>query len=252
MDGCQGASLEQTEHKIRSIYDRDPDRAAAEIEQLLQAELSGCSASEQIEVLARLKSSFGGAASQLPQPQDSGIDEKTLRTLLSRLLRKSSVRADLPAEQMLDKMTDAMTLIFETLNQLVAAIQATLFGKSPDLETIRYVIGSTLDEDGTARSIEEFLDQIRDAFLISHQAFQLAAREKVEEILQELEPAGLLDRASSGLRRGPFGKAEAFEIFREKHEIIGQWLTSERFQHDLLRAFETQCLRLYTKREENP
>ena len=93
--------------------------------------------------------------------------------------------------------------------------------------------------------MEAHLDQIKKAFLTSHQAFKEAVRNKVGAILRELDPDRIAEIGGGGLKFGPLKKAGDFDLYREKFQRVQKWFRSERFTEDLLREFEKICQRTY-------
>ena len=141
-----------------------------------------------------------------------------------------------------------MNTIFDTLNQIIAGIRTTLLGKrETDLETIRQVIGSSLVHEGKPESLQSYLDQIREAFLVAHRAFQEAALNQAQSILAELAPEKLEKEAPGGLKFGPFLKADLFDSYKASFERVETWVRSSRFREELLRSFEKIGQRLYKK-----
>ena len=94
-------------------------------------------------------------------------------------------------------------------------------------------------------SLQNYLDQIQEAFLVAHKAFQEAAQTKVGEILKELSPDHFEASEGGWLKFGPFRKAELFEIYKEKFQACKSWFESGRFMEELLREFEKTCQKLY-------
>jgi hypothetical protein len=155
---------------------------------------------------------------------------------------------DLESEVLPEKMLSALNTVFDTLNRVVGVIHTTLLGRKAEFETIRKIIGADLRE-GEADSLQGYLNQIQEAFLMAHQAFQQAARTKVGEILSELDPDRIATLRERGLRFGPLRKAELFEIYREKFRACKDSFDSGRLMNDLLKEFERICQKAHKRKE---
>jgi len=141
-----------------------------------------------------------------------------------------------------------LNTVFDSLNELISGINATLMGRVSGTETIRFVIGSQLDQQDEAKSLEGYVDQIKEAFAIAHQAFKDAAMTKMGEILGELDPKKIEESAEGGLKFGPLRKAELFDIFQDKHRTLRNWLETGLLTEALMREFERICQRLYQEK----
>jgi hypothetical protein len=126
---------------------------------------------------------------------------------------------------------------------LAGLIQSTFAGQEETEQTIRKFIG--FQYQGLAdpnKSLEAYLGQISQAFLVAHEASQRAAQDVVGRILTELDPAKLEKKnRKRGLKFGPLRKAELFDIYRHQYEICRKWFGSGRFIQDFLREFEKHC-----------
>jgi len=138
-----------------------------------------------------------------------------------------------------------LNTIFDTLNQIIGVIHVNLLGRKVELETIRQVIGSSLEKEGKPESLQGYLDQIREAFLVAHLAFQQVALNKMKGVLSELEPERLEAEEQGGLKFGPFLKADHFDSYKEKFRRVKGWVDSGRFGEELLREFEKNCQKSY-------
>ena len=120
--------------------------------------------------------------------------------------------------------------------------------------TIRGIIGSNFEKieaSGTHDSLQSYLDQIQDAFLVAHQSFQQAAQTRVRQILDELDPKRISDLSKGGYKFGPFRKAELFEVYKEEFKVCKAWFESGRFANELLREFEKTCQKSYKVKTRN-
>lgn len=229
-------ALQEHVAALRRIYDGQPDTAEAAMEDYLYTELLRLAPSERLAVLSRLEREFSpeaGTGSALP-------DADGLRRLLPLLLGRDIATAQLPPEELFQRLAGALNTIFTTLNELIRVINATLGGTPEGDATIRHIIGGSLESPAEKHTIEEYLGQIRTAFLTAQQASQEAARTIAGYILTELDPK-TMSSGGGGLKLGAFKKSDAFESFEEKYARVRKWFDSERFLHDFLRQFENQC-----------
>ena len=235
-------SLGQLTQEIRQAYESDPSQAEALVEAHLRERLNGLSLNERLARLEELAAEFSKAS---PCPSGGeGEDEEVLSRVFSLLLGRKVSQADLSSSELLQRLAESLNTIFDTLNQLVSVINATLMGQGAGEETIRQVIGFYLEGEGQSKSLESYLGQIKKAFLIAQQAFKKAAHIKVKQILVELDPERISETASGGLKFGPLRKAEFFEIYEEKFHTIKRWFESGRFTEEFLREFEKSAKKL--------
>jgi hypothetical protein len=118
-------------------------------------------------------------------------------------------------------------------------------GEKGELQTIRHIIGAHVEGQKSYDSLKSYLDQIQEAFLISHRAFQEAATMKVAQILSELDPDRIAQATDKGMKFGPLYKAELFEEYKASYRGCRTWFESSRFKQDLLREFEKICQKSY-------
>ncbi len=233
---------------IRKLY-VDSGGTAASIETYLDAYLKDESPEDKaafIRDLARLfqprPETF--AAPAAPARKSDPSAEKLLN-LFSRLFGKSVTKMDLSSEEQLEKLAQSLNMVFNSLNQIIGVIHSTLLGEKPETETIRHIIGSGVEGQGGADSLQSHLDQIQKAFLIAHRAYQEATANKVRQILDEISPEKMAADAEGTLMFGPLKKAEMFESYRDKHALCKKWLESGRMMEEVLRDFEKNCQKLY-------
>ncbi|HEX9022207.1 MAG TPA: hypothetical protein VF799_00035, partial [Geobacteraceae bacterium] len=160
----------------------------------------------------------------------------------------SGTSADLSgisSQELSEKFAASLNTLFDALNKIIAVIQANLLGEKPELETIRHVIGSQIAGRDGNTSLESYVERIRQAFLVSHQAFQEAGRAVVGEMLVALDPDSLAEPGRSFFSFGPMRKAEILDSYREKYSECKAWFDSGRFAEKLLREFERICQQRY-------
>ncbi len=230
-------SIDVLAAEIRDICHSDVSEAETLIERYLDKRLSGVSASERLDLLEKLTHEFRQA---IPQ-EHRAYDPDLVAKLSFLFLGKKVSKVDLSSREFLERLADSLNTVFTNLNELVGVINANLLGNNAELETIRHHIGANLQDESGGSSLEDYLTQIKKAFLTSHQAFKQAAQAKVSEILVELDPKRIADSETGVLKVGPLRKAGLFDVYQEKFQRVQKWFESERFMNDLLREFEKIC-----------
>lgn len=188
----------------------------------------------------------------LPERKELQVSEEALlepgfAQLVSLILGKKVSIADLSPPELSEKLAQAMNTVFDTLNQIVEMIQVNLLGRKTEQETIRQIIGSHIGSGGADNSLQNYLDQIREAFLVAHKASRTAALSVVRDMLAELDPEKMAASSEGMLKFGPLRKAELFEVYKEKFGICRGWLESGRVAEGFLREFEKACQKIYKK-----
>lgn len=238
--------IEELASDIKDLYHSDVVQAVTLIEGYLDQCLDGLSPSERLELLDKLTHEFKPVIPQEP----SGPGPDLVTKLFSLFLGKEVSDIDLSSAEFLERLAGSLNTVFDSLNELLGIINVTLLGKQEELETIRHIIGTNLHDEGEHSSLETYLDQIKEAFLVSHQAFKKAAQTRVKEILLELDPQRIEESEPGGLKLGPLRKANLFEIYQQKFQRVQKWFESGRFEEELLRDFERTCERsLHDRRE---
>lgn len=220
----------------RALAGGSPDPEGA-VEGYLNGELGHLGPGERVAMVEALARRFAGT--EMAGASSPNLDGQSAARFVSLLLGK-----DVPAPDTGDaaeRFAQALNTVFDTLNQLIGVINSAFFGRSPELETIRQVIGAQMEEGEREASLKDYLEQIRTAFLIAHNAFQESSRRVAGEILSELDPDACEVAVTSGLKIGPMRKAEAFEVYRQRHLACRQWLDSGGFTGKLLRELEKSC-----------
>lgn len=228
---------------LRTCARSDTPDLEARVERYLEQELREVPLPQRVslieEACAKLQVPGGAPGIEIP----TGEATRLLSRLLGREVTECS-SADLT-----ERFADSLRTIFDTLNQVMGAIHATLLGKGGEIETIRAVIGAHLEEDRDETSLKLYLEQIQQAFLTSHKAFQQAAEAVVKEMLAALDPEALEGALKPGIKFGPLRKAELYELYQLRFQQGRQWLESGRFRENLLREFEKICQRQLGKDE---
>ncbi len=177
------------------------------------------------------------------------IDYRTLSDLSSMLLGQRVTKADLSSGETLKRLAWALNTIFDKLNELLGVIHLSLIGSDSEFETIRHVIGSELEGSSKSNSLEDYVDQIKRAFLAVHKAFREAAKTKFNQILIEIDPDRIISGHGTGLGLNFIKKAKSFEIYNEKYKDIKKWFDSDRFSEEFLREFEKNFKKIYIQEE---
>ena len=242
--------FEETSNKdlsgaIRRIYESDPSHAEVLIEAYLAEKWKAYPSKSKTRMLEELAEEFeeiSDSRSGLGQ-----IEEDILLKLFDLLLGKRVSRLDLSSKELLQKLAQSLNTIFDSLNRLVGAIKTTLFPGATGEETIRRVIGSSLEGKRETVTLESYLGQISQAFSISQEAFKKAAHSTVNKILQELDPDRIRSRDQGSFKIALFSKSRYFDEYERKFVECKKWFHSERFMNEFLREFERHC-RILSKR----
>jgi hypothetical protein len=243
----QRLSVEAAVEKIRTLYRSDPLEAEALVEGYLERETRNLSQEERLAFLDQVKEQFQPAASAGREPP---VESALISQLFSLILGKKVLKEDIASKELLERLARSLNTVFDTLNELIAIIQSTFMGGMTTHETIRHFIGSHLEDAGGALSLESYINQIKEAFLITHTAFKQAAQVQLRAVFDELNPRTIEEAAAGGggLSFGPFRRAELFEAYQIKYGKARQWLDSGRNVEELLREFEKICQRIYTEK----
>lgn len=219
------------------------------VDEFLAGELHGAGLEERLRILELLAQQFGaptpGMGSNAGVEKTDPTSSLDVTRLVSLVLGKNLSDDDINSREIYGKFSQALTTLFDTLNEIISVINITLLGQSPELETIRKVIGSNIDGDAAKVSLKEYLDRIQTAFLVAHSSFQAATATVIAEVLAELDPQPLSAAKSSGFKFGPLRKAELFEQYEEKYARCRKWFDSGAFKERLLREFEKNCQKTF-------
>lgn len=235
---------------IQTIYRSDPSRGEGLVEKFLEEKLKEFPPAERITILEKLALQFEKVSRQA-RANLGPLPEECTR-LFSLLLGHPISSQDLSSSVFWEKFASSLNTIFDTLNQIVGVIRDNLMGQRNEAETIRQIIGSSWGEKGQPESLQGYLDQIREAFLVSHRAFQQAAANQIRGVLAELEPRRIEAEREGGLSFGPFLKAELYEAYKQRFQKVLGWFDSGRFREELLREFEKNCQELLKVKTGRP
>lgn len=229
------ALLDSLSEDIRRAFETGGPDCDEVIETLVRQRLEGLDPEQRLAALKRLKGRFG------PTGTPAGNDGDALSRVFSLLLGLEVSREDLSSAELLEKLAESLNTVFDMLNELVGVINMTLTGRGAGEETIRQVIGFQIEGQQRTQSLQAYLGQIKTAFLVAQQAYQRAARQKVRQILDELDPEKRAKEKGGGLKFGPLRKAELFDTYTEKFGTVRRWFESGRFMDEFLREFEKQA-----------
>jgi len=210
------------------------------MEAYLADRLHSIAQSEKLLLLERLARHFEAPEESMPvlPPAESS-------RLAALLFGKQISIADLSSSELSEKLAQSLNTVFNTLNQIIGVVNTTLLGQKPEQETIRQIIGMHIGGGAGDSSLQNYLDRIRDAFLIAHKAFRQATEGLIGEMLAELDPAHIEATTEKGLKFGALRKAELFDNYKERFRTIREGLESGRLMDDFLREFEMICQKLY-------
>jgi hypothetical protein len=233
-------SIETLAEALRALSTQNPEQALEKIEAFLAEELKGLNPSERLEVIRQLEGVFPAAGQGMPEDLGSDLLDRLVPLLLGR-----DVSMDLSTPELLSSLAHSLDTIFNMLNELISLINSTLGGNPAGDETIRQIIGASMEGHGEVQSIEQYLGRIKTAFLTAQQSSKEAARTMAAYIITELDPKGM-EGSGGGFKIGPMKKAESFDLFEEKYKRVKKWYDSERFLLDFLRQFEKNCRKSFT------
>lgn len=177
----------------------------------------------------------------MEQEKEAGLLGRFARLLLGGRVDASA----LSGEDAAQRLAASLNTVFDSLNEIMRGIDATLLGEGEEVETIRFIIGSDLGGKKSSATLAEHLRRIQEAFAVAHRAFQEAAQRKIAEVLDELSPEKISSLAGEGLRFGALRKAELFDIYAERFQAVKKAFDSGKLRESLLREFERTCQRIY-------
>lgn len=234
--------IEELAVGLRAINQSDPSDLQASMEAYLGDKLQVVQQDERLALLEKLACKFETdteAKAGLPLPSEESS------RLVSLLLGKQISISDLSSVELSEKLAQSLNTIFNTLNQIIGVINTTLLGQRAEQETIRQIIGMHIGGGAGDNSLQNYLDQIRDAFLTAHKAFGQATESLVREMLTELDPEKIEASTEKRLKFGPLRKADLFDAYKDKFRTVKKWHESGRLMEEFLRDFEKVCQKLY-------
>lgn len=235
-------SVEPLANEIRALFKEDPLGSERRIGKHVEERLEEFLPAERLTLLKNLMGQF--ETSQSGMTRNLNLEGEGFSKLFVLLLGKRASGMDLSSPELPERLALSLNTIFDTLNQIVEVIQGNLFGRKVELETIRQILSSRLEAEDGSDSLQDYLNQIQEAFLVAHRAFQKAAQTKIREILAELNPERI-EAEAGGSKFGPLRKASLYEIYKEKYRACSSWFESGRLMEDLLKEFERVCQKQY-------
>ena len=233
-------SYETLEAGILEIYQEFGDRSQDQLDRYLTDALENVDQVCKIKVLDRLIDQLDNPDQRLGYGRSPGIDDHVLSRVIKLLLGRDISKVDLSSDELLESLAESINTVFESLNQLISGINTTLVGKQDPDQTIRQVIGYTIEGSSQARPLEAYIGQIGKAFFEAQEASKKAAHAKVQQILEELAPEKIAAE-SGGSPIGPFRRSKNYEVYEQKFEKFRDWFESGRFMESFLREFEKNC-----------
>ena len=237
---------QNVDEHIAGLYRLNPHAGAA-IESYLHKCFATESGAEKVARVEALAQSFK-EKSAMSQEQPESTLAQPLRSLVPLLLGTNIADSGCSDDELAKRLVESLNTVFDTLNELILAINTAFVGRASETETIRLIIRSNVDDSAESISLQSYLDQIKAAFSIMHDAFTDAAMIKMQEMLTELDPQLIAKSLNGGLKIGPFQKAEMFRIYEEKHRTLENWLHTGLLKDALLREFERNCQKLYANK----
>jgi len=241
-------TLETLAEEIRAIHRSDPTHARELIEACMLERLTSVEPRKQLELMESLRERFAGAP--LTEPVKAMEDACQLRDLLANVLGKHLEDTVSSTDSMMNQLSDSLNRIFDSVNEIVGVIHGTLLGEQDELQTIRRLIHDDLQESRSTGAIEQYLNQIKRAFLLSNRAFQIAARGVLKKVLDELDPSRFSQEGEHGFKFGFLRKSDQIDDYRARFDRINKWFESDRFSEELSREFERTCQKLYAEKGE--
>ncbi len=239
--------IQKLAKEIQAIHQAQAQNSELLIEQYLDDQLALYPLKQKLSCLAALKTIC--STDSIPAEAQTAAAENDIMIQFCRLLLgKSFSSPELNTEDVPRRLSLALNTVFDALNQLVTLIDSTFAVDHGMGETIRHIIssdlGPELSGDSPSKSLEEYINQIRIAFLTSQQAFKNAAHQLTDKILYELDPEQMDRKKSKSFKIGPLHKAEKFEKYEQTYTDCKKWFDSGRFMEEFLREFEKNCQKL--------
>jgi len=240
--------LNQLAMEIRAAYPAYGANGADVVEKRIKEAFAASTPSEKKEDLEKLINLFQ-QSSTVKAPVESGFPVEEYNKLLTMLLGKEILQKNLPPSELIEQLAAAVNTVFDSVNSLVGGINAVLMSSSDTEETIRVVIRSSLDADEGIGALKKFLDRTGEFFAIALKAYKEAARVKIAEILEELNPERLDDGSAGKMKFGPLYKAQLYECYQDKFKTLQNWQRSGLLLEAFMKEFEKNCQNLYSKME---
>lgn len=236
-------SLEELTSRIKTLAASGTTGLEKNIEAYLENRLRLLPANKRLLILEELSDRFKGE--NLSGQAALKVQTDELSRLVSLLLGKKVSITDLSSAELSQKLAQSLNTVFDMLNKIVGVIHTTLLGQKTEQETIRQIIGLQIETEASDNSLQNYLNQIRDAFLAAHKAFRRAAEVTIARILEQFDPDRIAASAEGRLKFGPLRKAELFDLYKERFTAFKESFDSGRLMEQLMRDFEKACENLY-------
>ena len=237
-------SLDLLTAEIKKTYLADEANGAGNVEERLNQTFANCSPSERSYFLEELISAFSQNSGTDAAVSEIPLDD--YNNLLTMLLGKEILKKKLPPQEMVAQLATAVNTVFDSVNTLVGGLNATLIGNVESEETIRVLIRSSIDADEGIGALKKFLDQTGEFFAIALKAYKEAARVKIGEILDELNPERLEEESGGKMKFGPLHKSHLYDCYLDKYNTLQNWERSGLLLEAFMKEFEKNCQNLYS------
>jgi len=242
--------LAQLTKEIRTLF-RQSSQPENLIESYLKQATGAISADDQLEVCAELIRAFEGVPEKIDScstsPKESA--SRPLEMMVSLLFGKQLEEMNLSSDELAQKLSDSLAVVFNSLNELIDALGSMFLNQNLN-ETIRMVISADLADGAQHLPLQRHLDQIKESLGIMDQAYRQASFAKMKEMLDELDPKSLAGDLGPGVKVGPFKRAELFSIYETRYQTLRRWLDSGRLVDSLMHEFEKSCQTLSLQKKE--
>ncbi len=230
-------SIAQLSDEVRTIYRKDNSPDGIDI--YLEKRLKDLPVSEKLVIIQKISYEFALGEAQPQSASDNSEDQ--LLYFVSQLLGEPVETFPIDNNLLREKLQKSLETIFDALNELLQAINATISHDMALDETIRHVLKKQIDETKPEKPLGEYIGQIRKSFFTSYESFKKAHLHIMNKVLEELSPGKSLEECGGGLKFGALKKAEAFDNYTRFYESLLSWHKSGRGLEEYLRTFEKQC-----------
>lgn len=206
----------------------------ASLEELLRERLADRSPEERVAEVRRI------AGEEKSADTRANVDR-----LLRLVFREDHPLPPAAGAERVDRLAEALNLVFDALNRLIGAIDANLYGHDPQA-TIRYYVGAHMSGEGDAPSLNDRIGRIQEAFSASHTAYREAVKHHAAALLDRLDPEAI--RAEGNLKFGPFGKADRFRAYEDTFRACRKWVESPQFMEEFLWEFNRNIRKQFAEK----
>jgi len=227
--------------ELREIYHSDEIQAEKAMETYLELMLKGLSSDEKRAGMEDILAVFRPATIA---PDDTPAEPDRLDDLcrfFSLLLGHDVPTDKLSSSELMQRLSDSLNTIFNSLNELVSAINNSITRDiSPD-KTIRQLISYHLGDEHHLQELAAYIGRIKHTFLITQEAYKMSVQTIVDNILKEFDPERIQSESPGKFGFGAIKKAQYYDVFEKKYGKYRNWVESGRFMESFLREFEKNC-----------